>query len=163
MIARRAAWSALALLAIGAAAALRTYAIGSQVVIDDEWHALHKLMRADKPAMFEISCVDLPDGASLQLTLSDTEAAAFKRAAVDPPAPWMAVEDAIDAEVRETLDALPWPLWGDDAPRRYAVTPAEAALLPEVREGARDDGVPADAASTAATIAAPTARCAARS
>jgi hypothetical protein len=45
--ARRAvAWSALALLAVGVAAALRTYALGSQVVIDDEWHALHKVMRS---------------------------------------------------------------------------------------------------------------------
>ena len=46
--ARRAvAWSALALLAVGVAAALRTYALGSQVVIDDEWHALHKVMRSN--------------------------------------------------------------------------------------------------------------------
>ena len=44
---RAVAWSALALLAIGVAAALRTYALGSQVVIDDEWHALHKVMRSD--------------------------------------------------------------------------------------------------------------------
>jgi hypothetical protein len=45
--ARRAiAWSAIALLALGVAAALRTYALGSQIVIDDEWHALHKVMRA---------------------------------------------------------------------------------------------------------------------
>lgn len=45
--ARRAiAWSALMLLAIGVAAAFRTYALGRQVVIDDEWHALHKVMRS---------------------------------------------------------------------------------------------------------------------
>ena len=44
---RAVAWSALALLAVGVAAALRTYALGSQVVIDDEWHALHKVLRSD--------------------------------------------------------------------------------------------------------------------
>ena len=47
VIARRAvAWPALALVALGVAAALRTWALGSQVVIDDEWHALHKVMRS---------------------------------------------------------------------------------------------------------------------
>jgi hypothetical protein len=43
---RAIAWSAVALLALGVAAAFRTYALGSQIVIDDEWHALHKVMRA---------------------------------------------------------------------------------------------------------------------
>lgn len=52
MSARRAvAWSALALLAIGVATALRTYALGSQIVIDDEWHALHKVMRSGLPGI----------------------------------------------------------------------------------------------------------------
>ena len=47
MTARRAiAWSALFLLAVGTAAGLRAYALGSQIVIDDEWHALHKVMRS---------------------------------------------------------------------------------------------------------------------
>jgi hypothetical protein len=45
--ARRAiAWSALFLLAVGIAAGFRAYALGSQIVIDDEWHALHKVMRS---------------------------------------------------------------------------------------------------------------------
>jgi hypothetical protein len=45
--ARRAvAWSALLLLAVGTAAGLRVWALGSQIVIDDEWHALHKVMRS---------------------------------------------------------------------------------------------------------------------
>jgi len=43
---RGVAWSALLLVAIGVAAAFRTYALGSQIVIDDEWHALHKVMRS---------------------------------------------------------------------------------------------------------------------
>ncbi|MFO1312538.1 MAG: hypothetical protein U1F41_10805 [Burkholderiales bacterium] len=43
---RTAAWPALAFLAIGVASALRLHALGAQVVIDDEWHALHKVMRS---------------------------------------------------------------------------------------------------------------------
>jgi hypothetical protein len=42
----RIASTALALLAIGVAAAFRIYALGSQIVVDDEWHALHKVMRS---------------------------------------------------------------------------------------------------------------------
>lgn len=40
-------WRALAALALIAGAWLRLDGLGSQVVIDDEWHALVKLMRAD--------------------------------------------------------------------------------------------------------------------
>lgn len=46
------------------------------------------------------------------------------------PAPWTPTEDAIDAEVREDLDRLAAAgrieLWGEDGPRAFAVTPAEA-------------------------------------
>jgi len=40
-------WWALAVVAALAAAWLRLQQMGSQIVIDDEWHALHKLLRAD--------------------------------------------------------------------------------------------------------------------
>ncbi len=40
-------WLALAAVALAAGAWLRARGLGSQIVIDDEWHALHKLMRAD--------------------------------------------------------------------------------------------------------------------
>lgn len=40
------------------------------------------------------------------------------------PDPWAPEEDDIDAAVRRDLDGLG--LWGEDAPRRFAVTPREA-------------------------------------
>ena len=40
-------WWALAVVAALAAAWLRLQQLGAQIVIDDEWHALHKLLRAD--------------------------------------------------------------------------------------------------------------------
>jgi len=42
------------------------------------------------------------------------------------PAPYRPREDAIDAEVRADIDALGLELFGDDGPRQFAVTPAEA-------------------------------------
>ena len=41
------AWLALGACALAAGAWLRFRGIGGQIVIDDEWHALHKVMRAD--------------------------------------------------------------------------------------------------------------------
>ncbi|MCC7326602.1 MAG: hypothetical protein IT521_07340 [Burkholderiales bacterium] len=41
------AWSALFLCAIAAGSWLRLRGLSSQIIIDDEWHALRKLMRAD--------------------------------------------------------------------------------------------------------------------
>jgi hypothetical protein len=41
------AWLALAAGALAAGAYLRARGLGSQIIIDDEWHAVHKLMRAD--------------------------------------------------------------------------------------------------------------------
>lgn len=46
MTGRRAGWVALALAASVAGAWLRLHDVASQIVIDDEWHALHKLMRS---------------------------------------------------------------------------------------------------------------------
>ena len=40
-------WLVLAAVALVAGAWLRARGLGTQIVIDDEWHALHKLMRAD--------------------------------------------------------------------------------------------------------------------
>lgn len=40
-------WLALAIAALAVGSWLRIRGLGSQIVIDDEWHALHKLMRAD--------------------------------------------------------------------------------------------------------------------
>lgn len=45
--ARSFAWIALLVCAIAAGAWLRLRGIGSQIIIDDEWHALHKVLRAD--------------------------------------------------------------------------------------------------------------------
>ncbi len=42
------------------------------------------------------------------------------------PEPWWPTEDAIDAEVRADLDARALPTRGQDGPRRFAVTEAEA-------------------------------------
>ena len=49
MVRRRgqALWLALAAGAFAIGAWLRIRGLGSQIIIDDEWHALHKLMRAD--------------------------------------------------------------------------------------------------------------------
>lgn len=41
------AWLALALGALAGGAWLRIHGVGSQFIIDDEWHALHKVLRAD--------------------------------------------------------------------------------------------------------------------
>jgi len=44
------------------------------------------------------------------------------------PTPWQPEEDAVDAQVRRDLDALPnGHLWGQDGPRSVAVTPDEAS------------------------------------
>jgi len=43
----RIAWFALAICALSAGTYLRVRGLGRQIIIDDEWHALHKLMRAD--------------------------------------------------------------------------------------------------------------------
>ncbi len=40
-------WLALAACALAAGAWLRLHDLGAQIIIDDEWHALHKLVRAD--------------------------------------------------------------------------------------------------------------------
>jgi len=42
------------------------------------------------------------------------------------PDPWRPTEDAIDDEVRRDLDAMDLGLFGEDGPRRFAATPAEA-------------------------------------
>ena len=43
----RAAWLVLLVLALAAGAWLRCNQLGSQILLDDEWHALNKLLRAD--------------------------------------------------------------------------------------------------------------------
>ncbi len=52
-------------------------------------------------------------------------------AGLSAPAPWHPTEDEIDAQVRRDLDAAvaagELTLWGEDAPRAYAVTEEEAA------------------------------------
>ncbi|MBU3675266.1 MAG: cryptochrome/photolyase family protein, partial [Solirubrobacteraceae bacterium] len=48
------------------------------------------------------------------------------KAGVDAPEPWLPKEDEIDREVREELASRDLDLWGEDGPRRFAVTPAEA-------------------------------------
>jgi deoxyribodipyrimidine photolyase-related protein len=49
------------------------------------------------------------------------------RSGLQPPEPWAPEEDAIDAEVRRDLDRMRGlRLWGEDGPRRFAVTPDEA-------------------------------------
>lgn len=48
------------------------------------------------------------------------------KAGVEAPRPWMPEEDAIDEEVRRDLEDAGLELWGDEGPRRFAVTPAEA-------------------------------------
>jgi hypothetical protein len=42
-----AAWLALALLALAFGVFLRVWQLGDQILLDDEWHALHKLLHAD--------------------------------------------------------------------------------------------------------------------
>lgn len=42
------------------------------------------------------------------------------------PDPWLPQEDDIDAEVRRDLDRMGLPEWGEDAPRQWAATAAEA-------------------------------------
>lgn len=46
-VAAFAAWSGVATLAVVVGTWLRARGLDTQIVIDDEWHALHKLMRAD--------------------------------------------------------------------------------------------------------------------
>ena len=47
---------------------------------------------------------------------------------LEAPAPWQPVEDAIDEEVRADLARWKLDLWGEDGPRRFAATAAEARL-----------------------------------
>ena len=47
----------------------------------------------------------------------------------DAPDPWRPQEDAIDEEVRSDLDAMDLGLFGEDGPRRFAATPAEARAV----------------------------------
>jgi deoxyribodipyrimidine photolyase-related protein len=56
------------------------------------------------------------------------------KAGLHAPAPWAPEEDDVDAEVRADLDALAArgvAFFGDDAPRRYAVTPEEGDAVLE--------------------------------
>jgi len=50
------------------------------------------------------------------------------KAGLQAPAPWQPEEDEIDRQVRADLDSWGLDLWGDDGPRRFAVTAAEAQL-----------------------------------
>src|SRR5207244_13197764 len=43
----RIGWIALLTLAIAIGAALRWYQLSTQILLDDEWHAIHKLLRSD--------------------------------------------------------------------------------------------------------------------
>jgi hypothetical protein len=45
-------WTLFAALALAAGVALRAWQLDSQVLLDDEWHALHKLLRADWAGVF---------------------------------------------------------------------------------------------------------------
>ena len=47
-------------------------------------------------------------------------------AGLEAPDPWRPQEDDVDAEVRADLDRADLGLWGEDGPRRFAVTPKEA-------------------------------------
>jgi deoxyribodipyrimidine photolyase-related protein len=46
-----------------------------------------------------------------------------------PPAPWLPTEDAIDAAVRADLDAMGQTWFGEDGPRLFPATAAEATAL----------------------------------
>lgn len=48
------------------------------------------------------------------------------REGLDAPDPWRPLQDDVDAEVRADLDRWDLGLWGEDGPRRFAVTPGEA-------------------------------------
>ena len=48
------------------------------------------------------------------------------KAGVDAPEPWLPEEDEIDRAVREDLGSWDLDLWGEEGPRRFAATPAEA-------------------------------------
>jgi deoxyribodipyrimidine photolyase-related protein len=66
-----------------------------------------------------------PEGGRWNL---DAENRARPPAGLRAPEPWAPEEDAIDAGVRADLDRWDLPLWGEDGPRRFAVTPAEAEI-----------------------------------
>jgi deoxyribodipyrimidine photolyase-related protein len=51
---------------------------------------------------------------------------ALPAAGLEAPPPWRPQEDAIDAQVRRDLDAMALPEWGEDAPRAFPATAAEA-------------------------------------
>ncbi|WP_308102747.1 cryptochrome/photolyase family protein [Lentzea sp. CC55] len=55
-----------------------------------------------------------------------------KRGALGVAAPWWPQEDEIDAGVRADLDAMDLPAVGEDGPRRFAITRAEALRALEV-------------------------------
>jgi deoxyribodipyrimidine photolyase-related protein len=64
-----------------------------------------------------------PEGGRWNL---DAENRSRPPAGLHAPEPWRPREDEIDAGVRADLDRWELPLWGEDGPRRFAVTPAEA-------------------------------------
>jgi hypothetical protein len=66
------------------------------------------------------------------------------------PAPWLPQEDDIDAEVRRDLDAMGLRGWGEDAPRAWPATAAEARTALDAAEvRARDYGDGSDKAMVA--------------
>ena len=69
------------------------------------------------------------------------------KAGVDAPKPWAPKEDAIDEEVRRDLESMGRDLWGEEGPRRFAVTPkeAKAALSDFVRKRLPEFGTWQDA------------------
>ncbi|MDQ3403790.1 MAG: cryptochrome/photolyase family protein [Actinomycetota bacterium] len=70
---------------------------------------------------------DQPVGARWNLDADNREPPPKDTATLDIPDPYQPQEDEIDAQVRTDLDRLNLDTVGVDGPRRFAVTPAEAA------------------------------------
>jgi deoxyribodipyrimidine photolyase-related protein len=78
----------------------------------DQRRRLGLLMDGDKPA-----------GGRWNLDRENREP---PKEGMDPPLPWMPEEDDIDAAVRRDLDAYDLPEFGEDGPREWPATAAEA-------------------------------------
>ena len=50
-----AGWRALFWLAVAAGVALRCYQLADQVLVDDEWHAVHKLLQSDAAGILAVA------------------------------------------------------------------------------------------------------------
>jgi len=82
--------------------------------------------RAQRRRFGVLMDADEPTGGRWNLDTENREPPPKTRSSLEVPAPYRPREDEIDDQVRRDLDAMHLDTVGNDGPRRFAVTPAEA-------------------------------------